>query len=136
MPSSCHNDSNFLFPPLSHADHSSLPSVSPFLTSPRQAPSSSSSVCCLKPSNEIHTKQDGRLDAFLLAILSAFVFLSFASSSFVFLSYSLSRSIYSSLFSFPSVLHTFLHLSLCPLISLYGPRFLPGPILPFLLLDF
>lgn len=85
MPSSCHNDSNFLFPPPFCAGNSSLPSVSPFLTSPRQAPSSFSSVCCLKPSNEIHTKQDGRLNAFL----SAFLFLSSASSSFAFLSYCL-----------------------------------------------
>lgn len=30
------------------------------LTSPRRPRSSSSSVCCLKASNEIHTKQDGR----------------------------------------------------------------------------
>lgn len=72
MPSSCHNDSNFLFPPLTHADNSSLPSVSPFFTLLllRRAPSSSSSscVCCLKPSNEIHTKQDGRLGDFLRAV--------------------------------------------------------------------
>lgn len=71
MPSSCHNDSNFLFPPLSYADKSPLSSVS---ISHLPSPGSlfSSSVCCRKPSNEIHTKQDGRLHAFLLAFLLAF----------------------------------------------------------------
>lgn len=66
MPSSCHNDSNFLFPPLSYADKSPLSSVS---ISHLPSPGSlfSSSVCCRKLSNEIHTKQDGRLHAFLLA---------------------------------------------------------------------
>lgn len=116
MPSSCHNDSNFLFPPPFCAGNSSLPSVSPFLTSPRQAPSSFSSVCCLKPSNEIHTKQDGRLNAFL----SAFLFLSSASSSFAFLSYCLLLHLLV-LLSLPSVLHTFLHLSSSSYFPLWAP---------------
>lgn len=124
MPSSCHNDSNFLFPPLI----SSLPPVSPFLTSPSSAPRSSSSVCCLKPSNEIHTKQDGRLDAFLLAILSASLNLPLASSSFVFLSYSLSLHL-PCLYCPFHLSFTLSSISLSSYLSLCGPPFLPGSIL-------
>lgn len=115
MPSSCHNDSNFLFPSLCHVDNSFLLSVSPFLTSPYWAPSFSS-VCCLKLSNKNHTKQDGRLDAYLLAILSASPCLSFA--SFVFLSYSLALHFPHLYLSFPSVVHTFLHPSLSSSLSM------------------
>lgn len=87
------------------------------------------SVCCLKPSNEIHTNQDGRLDAVLSAFSLPVFRLIFVCFSFIF-------SLPPSLLSFPSVLHTFLHPCLCPFISLCGPPFLPGPILPLLPLDF
>ena len=69
-----------------------------------------SAVCCRKPSNEIHTKQDGRLSAFLLTVLSS----SLLPRRRLFFFHIRSRSIYSSLLSSPSVLHTFLHLSLSP----------------------
>lgn len=50
-------------------------------------------VCFLKPSNEIHTKQDGRLDAVLPTVPSASLCLSSASSLLIFyiLSHSLLR---------------------------------------------
>lgn len=67
----------------------------------------------LKPSNEIHIKQDGRLDAFLPAIHSAACLL--LHLCFFFPLYSLSLhlpSLYCLFCSFPSVLCTFLHLSL------------------------
>lgn len=90
MPSSCHNDSNFLFPLLSALVCLSV------LTSPRRPRSLSSSVCCLKASNEIHTKQDGRRRFCLF----------FAASPFVFLSYSPSLHLAALYCPLLSVLHT------------------------------
>lgn len=88
--------------------------------------SSLSSVCCLKPSNEIHTKQDGRPHAFL--------FLSSASCMFVSLSH-----------SFPLHLPVLIVLSICPscfppssfvlFISLCGPTSLPFHLLSLLCLS-
>lgn len=95
----------------------------------RPSPSSlslPSSVCCLKLSNEIHTKQDGRPHAFL--------FLSSASCMFVFLPHSL-----------PLHLPVLIVLSICPsyflpssfvlLIPLCGPTFLPFHLLSLLCLS-
>lgn len=68
---------SYFLPSLVQTSHPSR--LSPSFTSSRQAPSVSFSVCCREASNEIHTKQDGRPDAFLstffLSVLSFFLFI-------------------------------------------------------------
>lgn len=109
MPSSCHNDSDFLFLPLLCRQVIPLVSLSHL---PLPGSPFSSSVCCRKPSNEIHTKQDGRVDAFLYTFLSSLIF----SLSLLFFSFNFCLASFSSLCPF--------HLSftlfpcLCPLFSI------------------
>lgn len=81
---------SYFLPSLVQTSHPSR--LSPSFTSSRQAPSVSFSVCCREASNEIHTKQDGRPDAFLRAFLSTFFSLSclfFCLFSFHFLCFSI-----------------------------------------------
>lgn len=121
MPSSCHSDSNFLFPPLLLAPTTHLiPSVSPFLASP-SLPLLFSLFAVEKPSNEIHPRQDGSPGP----VLAFFFFFCFPLICFVlvcFPSHILMCSTPSDLLSFPSVLCAFLPPSLS-LSSLSGPPF-------------
>lgn len=62
---------SYFLPFLVQTSHPSR--LSSLFTPSRHAPSFSFSVCCREASNEIHTKRDGGLDAFLSTFLCLFL---------------------------------------------------------------